>query len=554
VLARPLTRAALWAARARRRRGGRTAALPRGARALGAALLLVVSLALPALGAAAPPAPGAPITVTGDHVQYDTSTGDFTADGHVKATQADQTITADHMTGNVTTGMVHAEGHVVLTQPGQTATGNTLTYNYRTRVGNMETVTSKYGPWNLTGRSLQTARGQGVGYNTSVTPCDPKHPAFLVRSKRVVVIPDDHLTAYQSTLYVYGVPVAYLPVYTASLRRQQRNRGSGPTVGYTNFDGLFIEWNQWFPVGDAQDQFRIRYSASSPTPFTAENTLVQRMADHVWTLHLGRQEFYDINGNLANVDRNSLDVAWDAHDIPGVPAAYQLEAHYGDYNEISTGVHTTRANGILTVSSHTFQLTKSISGAIAAYYRYDAYGTGQQRNIFSTQAAVSEPLNAVSSATLSYNLLAINGFNPPQFVTNGGPFSPFSFDSQSPADSLTLTYSYYPGKGLFNSGSINFQYGIDSQQFASTASANFQVSPTILFTTSATYNYTQSQVTEVDYGLNATCDCLQLGVLYRTFPNSPSNNTWYITLGINTLPGASTQFQLGGGGLNTTIR
>src|SRR5579883_2007766 len=101
-----------------RRRGGPRAALPRRGRALGAAFLLVASLALPAL-CAPPPAAGAPITVTGDHVQYDTSTGDFTADGHVKATQADQTITADHLTGNVNTGMVRAEGHVVLTQAGQ---------------------------------------------------------------------------------------------------------------------------------------------------------------------------------------------------------------------------------------------------------------------------------------------------------------------------------------------------------------------------------------------------------------------------------------------------
>jgi len=56
----------------------------------------------------------------------------------------------------------------------------------------------------------------------------------------------------------------------------------------------------------------------------------------------------------------------------------------------------------------------------------------------------------------------------------------------------------------------------------------------------------------VDYAVNGTCDCLQLGVLYRTLPNS-AHNTWYITLGVNTVPGATTQFQLGGGGLNQII-
>jgi len=327
---------------------------------------------------------------------------------------------------------------------------------------------------------------------------------------------------------------------------------SGPTVGYTNFDGPFVEYDQWFPVGDARDQLRVRYSGSAATKLTAENILSQRMADHVLTLHLGRQEFYDPNGNLANVDRYSLDSVWDAHDIPGVPASYQVEAHYGGYNEISTGVNTTRAEGILTASSSTFQLSQVLSAAASAYYRYDDYGTGQQRNILSAQAALSQTLNTVSSATLSYNLVSITGVNPPQFVTNGGPFTPFAFDALSPASTVTLTYSYYPGKGLFNSGSFNFGYGFASQQLASTMSLNFQVSPTILFTTSATYNYTTSQVTEVDYAVNGTCDCLQFGVLYRTFPNS-ANNTWYVTFGVNTLPGATTQFQIGGGGPSQTI-
>jgi len=532
-----------------RRRGRRATDLRRRIAALAAVMVLVSFLILPALGAAAPQ--GVPITITGDHIEYDTQTGDVVADGHVKATQADQTITADHLTGNLQTGQVHAQGHVTLTRAGQVATGDALTYNYRTRVGQMGNVTSKYGPWNMTGTSLETSQAQGVGYNASMTPCDPKRPAFLVKSKRVVVVPDDHLTAYQSTLYVYGVPVAYLPVYTASLRRQ-RNVQSGPTVGYTNFDGPFVEYDQWFPVGDASDQLRVRYSGSAATKLTAENILSQRMADHVLTLHLGRQEFYDQNGNLANVDRYSLDSVWDAHDIPGVPASYQVEARYGDYNEISTGVETTRAEGILTTSSNTFQLSKVLSGAVSAYYRYDYYGTGQQRNIFSTQAALSQPLNTVSSATLSYNLVSISGINPPQFVTNGGPFSPFSFDSLSPASTVTLTYSYYPSQGFFNSGSFNFEYDFNGQQLASTMSLNFQVTPTLLFTASATYNYTTSQVTEVDYAVNGTCDCLQLGVLYRTFPNS-ANNTWYITLGVNTVPGATTQFQLGGGGLNQII-
>jgi hypothetical protein len=199
------------------------------------------------------------------------------------------------------------------------------------------------------------------------------------------------------------------------------------------------------------------------------------------------------------------------------------------------------------VASSTLQFSQSLSGAASAYDRYDSYGTGQQRNIVSAQAALSQVLNPVSSVTLSYNLVSITGINPSQFVTNGGPFDPFSFDSYSPASTVTLTYSYYPAQGLFQSGSWNVAYDFNSLQTTTTMSLNLQISPSLLFTTSASYNLTVSQVTEIDYAVNATCDCLSLGLLYRTFPSSPSNNTWYITLGVNTLAGASTQFQLGGG-------
>ena len=72
------------------------------------------------------------------------------------------TITADHLTGNLQTGEVNAQGHVTLVQGTQSATGDSLTYNYRTRVGQMGQVTTKYGPWNVTTQLLDT-QGNGTG-------------------------------------------------------------------------------------------------------------------------------------------------------------------------------------------------------------------------------------------------------------------------------------------------------------------------------------------------------------------------------------------------------
>ena len=86
-------------------------------------IALLVSLAQPAAAQTVAPPDAGPVTLTADHIEYDTQTGNVVADGHVVATRGGATITADHLTGNLKSGDVEAMGHVTLTQPGRTATG-----------------------------------------------------------------------------------------------------------------------------------------------------------------------------------------------------------------------------------------------------------------------------------------------------------------------------------------------------------------------------------------------------------------------------------------------
>jgi lipopolysaccharide export system protein LptA len=505
-------------------------------------VLLVGATAAPAFAQQAG-ASAVPVALSADHIDYDTQTGALVADGHVKATQADVTITADHLTGNLQTGLVNAQGHVTLVQGTETAAGDALTYNYRNHVGQMGNVTTKYGPWNIKSQMLDTqGNGRGTARQVSMTPCDPTHPFFHVTSDHVLIVPDDYLTAYHSSIYIYNVKVATIPQYTASLKKN-RQANSGPTFGYSNLDGLFIQYNQWFPLGDVSDQLRLRYGTL--TQFTAENIATLNAADHTWSLHLGREELFDTSGVLVNVDQNSLNLAYNGHPIGNLPDNYQISMNYGDYHELATGVDTNRADALAYLTSRTLQMTTELSLGAAASYEYTSYGTGVVRNMIGFSTALTQVLNQVSSLTLSYNLLNVNGIAPQGAVLNG-PFTPFEFDSESPTSSVTLNYSYYPGgHNLFQSGQISLGYDFLGLQTESTMSLNFLISPTIIFTTSANYNVSQSQFTEIDYALNATCDCLSIGLLYRTFPQTPQDNTIYITLNVNTLAGASTEFQFG---------
>jgi hypothetical protein len=147
---------------------------------------------------------------------------------------------------------------------------------------------------------------------------------------------------------------------------------------------------------------------------------------------------------------------------------------------------------------------------------------------------MTQLISSKSSATLSYNFATVYGTTP------------FMFDSVATDSAVSLAYSYYPGRGFFQSGTISDTYDFVTQQTTAAVYFSFAISPTLQFGTSVQYNTTLQQVTEVDYSVNATCDCVSLGVVYRTFPTTPSSNQWYITLGINTIPGISTRISGGG--------
>jgi hypothetical protein len=205
----------------------------------------------------------------------------------------------------------------------------------------------------------------------------------------------------------------------------------------------------------------------------------------------------------------------------------------GNFGESQTSVSAFRTESLLTVTTDTISLNKSLTVSAGGYYRYDSYSTGNVRNIAAASAAMTQIINQTSSTTLSYNFATVTGATP------------FAFDAIGSDSVISLSYSYYPGK-FFQSGTISGSYDFLTLQTTAGLNLAFAVSPSLQFATNIAYNLTTQQLSEVDYVVNATCDCVALGVVYQTFPNMPVNNRWYITLGINSLPGVATSFQFGG--------
>lgn len=490
--------------------------------ALAACCLIVVSSPLPLF--AAPAASGDDsLTLTADRVEYNSQTRRVRADGYVQASGRGAVITADHLEADLAAQEVVARGNVTLTQGTKTLTGSLLRYNLITRTGHVEQAAGQLNIWHVSAETIDVAPEQDVATEASITPCDPDHPAYKVTAKKIVIVPGEYFTAYDAALWVAGVHVITVPVYTANAR----GAASGPTLGYTTLDGAYLEYANSFFLGGWRDDYRIRLATT--TSLTAENILSQRFGAYVVSMDLGRSQIKDTGGNLVNLDRYSVDVASDYQRIPGWPAGVLLDAHVGSYGELATGVTTTRADFAASVISDTFVLSPSLYFSAGARIHLDAYGTGQQRTVIEGASALSAILNPRASTSLAYSTVVVNGATP------------FSFDNYGASSVASLTYSHVFG-GFVQAAAASVNYDFLGRQTTLGLTASMSISPDIVFNVSAQYNVTTQQLNEIEYSLNVRCDCVAVGLVYQTFPYSPISNKLLITVQLNALQNGNVVF------------
>src|SRR5207302_1541543 len=363
---------------------------------------------------------------------------------------------------------------------------------------------------------------QAVVSDASITPCDPDHPFYKITAKKIVIAPDQSVTAYDASLWVGGVRVITLPSYTAG-----PHGWSGPSLGYNTLDGAYIEYANSFPVGAWRDEYRIRLATT--TGLSAENILSERAADHLWKVDLGRSQVQDVNGTLFNIDRYTLDLEYDRQRLSWVPVDFQVETHAGSYRELATGIAATRAEGLATIATDTFRLGPRLFASAGGLARYDTYGTGQKRTVLEGSAALTSPLSIWASASLSYSGVGVSGGTP------------FLFDLISPSSVASLSYTYIFG-GFVQSAGANLSYDFLAQQTTLGLNVSMTITPTTALSVSSQYNLATQQMTEVDYALTVRCDCVTVGLVYRTFPLTPSANNLMVTVQLNAFPGSNVTF------------
>jgi LPS-assembly protein len=164
--------------------------------------------------------------IRADEMTYDTDSGETTADGHFRLDGGpdDEHIKASHGTYNVTaeTGRFYDV---------------TATTGFHLRSKTI--VLTSTAPFAFTGKVVvKDSPDHYLVFDGTITTCELPHPKWQFDARRVSVDVGGNAKIYNSSFWLYGIPVFYFPFATHPVDREVRETGFlVPTLGRSSTNG-----------------------------------------------------------------------------------------------------------------------------------------------------------------------------------------------------------------------------------------------------------------------------------------------------------------------------
>ncbi|HEY9231052.1 MAG TPA: putative LPS assembly protein LptD, partial [Blastocatellia bacterium] len=192
-----------------------------------------------------------------------TKTGDlFVYEGYVNATLGEIRLQADHVTFNGTTGDMTAEGNVIFDQGAdQRVTARRAEINWKTRRATF---------WETTGFTNRTQTGEyvfftaarvektGVAtyelYDADVTACEDVVPKWGFHARRAELKMGDRIILHNSVFHIKTLPAFVLPYAWIPATRKERKSGFLlPATGTSTQKGRTLKLGYYQTLGDSAD-------------------------------------------------------------------------------------------------------------------------------------------------------------------------------------------------------------------------------------------------------------------------------------------------------------
>jgi lipopolysaccharide export system protein LptA len=446
----------------------------------------------------------APVVVDADTITYDAAQQTVVAQGNVRITSGRHRMFADAATYDVRRELLTATGRVrVLDDRGREMRGHTLTFNTRTEEGTLDGVVGiidRERRVYVRGDRLEFNPERYIGYQTLTTTCDPERPLFAVTARRVEIVPNQEIVAYDAAVLVAGRRVFATPRFDISLVPDEPGV-LVPGFGANEVDGFWAEYQARVTLPDARGIASLKYTTSSGWfPYLR---LTHRAPTFSATVRLGRTRTIDEREAFTLLPYTVAEASIENRRAPiaGTPLSHGLSVAAGWFDDPTAGVATTRLDGALSVRSEAIPLAPGLVFATGASLRVSAYGTGDVRTVASYVASLTRSLDPHTRATLRYHYVLVTGR------------SPLLIDDVDPANTLSLSVArVVPDRYRWTVGASH-NWAVPETKF--TASAFIVTSPSLEVGVFAVYNTRLARFEDLDYTVRWICDCVDVIVRYR---------------------------------------
>jgi LPS-assembly protein len=167
--------------------------------------------------------------IRADEMTYDTDSGETTADGHFRLDGGayDEHIKASHGTYNVTA---------------ETGRFYDVTATTGFHVHSRTIVLTSTAPFAFTGNiAVKDSPDHYLVFDGTVTTCELPHPKWQFDARKISVDVGGNAKIYNSSFWLYGLPVFYFPFATHPVEREVRESGFlVPTPGRSSTNGTEI--------------------------------------------------------------------------------------------------------------------------------------------------------------------------------------------------------------------------------------------------------------------------------------------------------------------------
>jgi len=139
--------------------------------------------------------------------------------------------------------VAEARGPISLQRAEGIFTGEKLTYNFRNREGTLDQARLETDLFRASGSRIElSSDGRDTLYNARFTTCTLAHPDYVIRARRIRLVPGQYVQADGITFQVGRAVLPALPSYRYSLG----TGGGSPTLlpGYDRTDGPYVSISQ----------------------------------------------------------------------------------------------------------------------------------------------------------------------------------------------------------------------------------------------------------------------------------------------------------------------